>query len=168
MLIPAHFLVNGRSILQEIPQGTEDIEYFHIELETHEIIFAERARVETLLVKANIREAFNNFISYHGLYGSYAPVQMAIRAPICGYHGGRDRLKSMLRRAVSVFVDIRDPIQIAYDQIVSRAAAINNCLQTSADGKMSLDVNVPHLSRHVSISAGWTATLSQSGARSAQ
>ena len=50
-LIPSHFLVNGRLILREVPAGTKDIEYFHIELEAHEIIFAEGTQVESFLVK---------------------------------------------------------------------------------------------------------------------
>ena len=40
-LIPAKYLVNGTSIVQAMPEGVEEIEYFHIELETHEVIFAE-------------------------------------------------------------------------------------------------------------------------------
>jgi hypothetical protein len=30
-----------------MPEGVEEIEYFHIELETHEVIFAEGAAAET-------------------------------------------------------------------------------------------------------------------------
>ena len=44
-----------------MPEGVEEIEYFHVELETHEVIFAEGAAVETLLVM-NEREAFASLI----------------------------------------------------------------------------------------------------------
>ena len=57
VLIPAVYLVNGSSIVQVMPDGVKEIEYFHIELETHEVIFAEGAAVETLLVM-NDHEAF--------------------------------------------------------------------------------------------------------------
>jgi Hint domain len=49
VLIPAIYLVNGSSIVQAMPEGVEEIEYFHVELEIHEVIFAEGAAVETLL-----------------------------------------------------------------------------------------------------------------------
>ena len=44
-----------------MPEGVKEIEYFHIELETHEVIFAEGAAVETLLVM-NDHEAFASLI----------------------------------------------------------------------------------------------------------
>ena len=50
VLVPAKYLINGTSIVQAMPEGVEEIEYFHIELETHEVIFAEGACAETLLV----------------------------------------------------------------------------------------------------------------------
>ena len=46
VLIPAKYLVNGTSIVQAMPEGVEEIDYFHIELETHEVIFAEGAAAE--------------------------------------------------------------------------------------------------------------------------
>jgi hypothetical protein len=67
-LIPARYLVNGASIVQAMPESLEEIEYFHIELETHEVIFAEGVAAETLLMMSNreafaglIREKFDNF-----------------------------------------------------------------------------------------------------------
>ena len=50
VLIPVMRLINGVSIAQAMPDGMQEIEYFHIELETHEVVFAEGAAVETLLV----------------------------------------------------------------------------------------------------------------------
>ena len=51
---------------------------------------------------------------------------MMPRAQVCAYHGGRERMRAMFRRALSVFVDVRDPIQKAYDRAVERANAIDN------------------------------------------
>ena len=46
----------------------EVIDYFHIELETHQVVFAEGAPAETLLVTRD-RESFVNFADYERLYG---------------------------------------------------------------------------------------------------
>jgi hypothetical protein len=118
-LIPAEHLVNGASIVRALPLGVKDIEYFHIELETHEVIFAESAMVETLLVR-NDREGFDNFVEYERLYGSHHR-PMKPYAPIACYNGGRSELKALLRRVVAPVCDVRDPIQAAFDRIAARA-----------------------------------------------
>ncbi|WP_166315524.1 Hint domain-containing protein [Acetobacter estunensis] len=65
VLIPASALVNGQTILQS---GIgEDIEYFHIELETHDIIFAENAPSETFL-DTQSRSMFHNAEEFYRLY----------------------------------------------------------------------------------------------------
>jgi hypothetical protein len=40
------------------------------------------------------------------------------------YDNGRQELKGLARSLISNVVDVRDPIQIAYDQIAERAAAM--------------------------------------------
>jgi hypothetical protein len=123
VLIPADHLVNDLSIVPALPEGVEDIEYFHLELETHEVIYAEGAAVETLLVTSD-RDGFNNFVDYERLYGSENREPMAPYAPIARYNGGRSELKGLLRRLASPVVDIRDPIQVAYDRIAARAGEV--------------------------------------------
>src|SRR5215467_3175303 len=76
VLIEVKDLVNGTSITRAVPEGMRDIEYFHIELETHEIILAEGARIETLLVTEG-RERFGNFVEYERLYGKETRPPMA-------------------------------------------------------------------------------------------
>jgi hypothetical protein len=120
VLIPASHLINDVSIVQAMPEGVEEIEYFHIELETHEVIFAEGAAVETLLV-ASDREDFDNFVEYQRLYGREERLPMRPYAPIARYNGGRSELKALLRRLASPVVDVRDPIQVVYDKIAARA-----------------------------------------------
>jgi hypothetical protein len=120
VLIPAGYLINGHNVVQAVPEGTEDIEYFHIELETHEVIFAEGAPTETFLVKGD-REIFDNFVEYERLYGVDDRPTLTPCAPIAAYNGGRSELKSLLRRAVSPVIDMRDPIQVAYDRILARS-----------------------------------------------
>ena len=122
VLIEARFLVNGRSVVQAMPHETDQIEYFHIELEQHEVIFAEGAAVETFQL-TNGREHFSNFVEYERCYGIDSCAAMVPYAPVVGYNGGRSELKAILRRAVSPIVDIRDPIQVAYDRIAAREVA---------------------------------------------
>jgi Hint domain len=130
VLIPAIHLVNGASIVQVMPEGVEDIQYFHIELETHEVIFAEGAAVETLLV-TNGRESFDNFFEYERLYGTDNRPAMTSYAPLVCYNGGRSELRALMRRVASPVVDIRDPIQLAYDRIAARATELVGCKRSS-------------------------------------
>jgi hypothetical protein len=126
VLIPAIHLVNGTSIVQGMPEGVEEIDYFHIELETHQVIFAEGALAETLLVTSD-REMFDNFVEYERLYGSAERQAMTPYAPIARYDGGRSELRALLRRLTSPIVDVRDPIQVAYDRIADRAQELVKC-----------------------------------------
>jgi hypothetical protein len=124
VLIPVEHLVNGRSVAPAKMDDSEVIEYFHIELETHEVIFAEGAPAETLLVTTG-REGFANFVEYERLYGSEERQAMKPFAPVLGYHGGRAELQGLLRLALSPIVDVRDPIQRARDRIAARAELVN-------------------------------------------
>jgi Hint domain len=120
VLIEVKDLVNGTSIAHAVPQGMRDIEYFHIELETHEVILAEGAPIETLLNTYG-RESFSNFIEYERLYGKETGPTMVPYAPVLAYHSARSHLKALLRLGVSQVVDVRDPIQVAYDRLAARA-----------------------------------------------
>jgi Hint domain len=132
LLIPAKYLINGTSIVQAMPEGVEEIEYFHIELETHEVIFAEGVAAETLLVMKDreafadlIREQFDNFAERKQLYGNDA-VAMTPCAPRVCYNGRRSELKALLRRAASPVVDVRDPIQFIHDRLAVRGAELEH------------------------------------------
>jgi len=61
------------------------IGYFHIELETHEVILAEGGLVETLLLTSG-RESFSNFVEYERLYGPDTYPAITI-AELDGYGG---------------------------------------------------------------------------------
>ena len=58
LLIRAAGLVNGASIIPAAPEGMKDIEYFQIELATHEVIIAEglpSRRISTHMDESNSR-----------------------------------------------------------------------------------------------------------------
>jgi hypothetical protein len=120
VLIPVGHLINGATIMHALPTPTDEIEYFHIELETHEVIFAEGTPVETYLV-TNGREGFDNFIEYERLYGSDPRPAIIPYAPIVSYNGGRSEMKALLRRVATSIVDVRNPIQVAFDRIAARS-----------------------------------------------
>lgn len=65
LLVEARDLVNGVSIVQV--EEIEMVEYFHIELETHDVIIAEDALSETFLDDDN-RGMFHNAHEYRALY----------------------------------------------------------------------------------------------------
>ena len=112
-----------RSVVRADMDDREVIEYFHIELETHEVIFAEGAPAETLLVTIG-REGFANFVEYERLYGSEERPAMKPFARIYSY-GGRAELNGLLRLAFAPIVDVRDPVQRARDRIAARAELIS-------------------------------------------
>jgi Hint domain len=63
ILIPVKYLVNGRSITVDNDAGkSEAIEYFSVQLDTHQVIFAEGAAVETFRYAGSYQVAWDNRI----------------------------------------------------------------------------------------------------------
>jgi hypothetical protein len=121
-LIPVMYLINETSIAQGMPSEMPAIEYYHLELDTHHVIYAEGALVESF--DGSSRENFSNFVQYARLYGGERQSKMTPFAPILRYRGRRQELKGLVRSLISNVVDVRDPIQIAYDQLAKRAEAV--------------------------------------------
>jgi len=129
-LMPVMELVNGVSIRPALPPGRQIIEYFQLLLDSHEVILAEGAPAETLLIRTGEEyEMFTNFIEYERLYGSARPL-MEPFAPMCYHAGGRAHLSALVRLGIfnisrafgsSTPLDLRDPAQIAYERIAARA-----------------------------------------------
>ena len=120
-LIPVMYLINEASIARGIPSDMSAIEYYHIDLGTHEVIYAEGVLVESFLDDGSNRESFSNFIQYERLYGVKPQSKMTPFAPILRYQGRRQELKGLVRSLISNVVDVRDPIQVAYDQLAKRS-----------------------------------------------
>jgi hypothetical protein len=121
-LIPVMYLVNETSITQGAPSGISELEYYHVELDAHEVIYAEGALVESY--DGEDRDNFSNFVQYERLYGRKPEIKMTPFAPILRYRGRRQELNGLVRSLISNVVDVRDPIQIAYDQLAQRAEAM--------------------------------------------
>jgi hypothetical protein len=121
-LIPVRHLVNGRSIaFDDSVFRSESIDYYHIELDSHQVIFAEGAPAETFRYTGGA-VAWDNSDEYLKLYGDHRV--MAPYAPVHSYGGVVSQLRGLSRLAVSRLVDVRDPIQIAHDRLAVRARAI--------------------------------------------
>ena len=124
-LIPVMYLINEASIAQGTPSYMSAIEYYHIDLDTHEVIYAEGALIESFWDEdGSSRENFSNFAQYARLYGGERQSKMTPFAPILRYRGRREELKGLVKSLISNVVDVRDPIQIAYDQLAKRAEAV--------------------------------------------
>jgi hypothetical protein len=78
LLIPASALVNGTTITQL--RTVDRIEYFHIELETHDVILAEGAPAESFLDDQS-RGMFHNAHEYAALYPDAEPAEALYCAP---------------------------------------------------------------------------------------
>jgi hypothetical protein len=122
-LIPVKYLVNGHSVsFDEEAANSDTLEYFSVHLDTHEVIYAEGALAETFLYTRG-RIAWDNLAEYEELYGTeHAPMEPF--ASVHRYKGGRQELRGLLRLTASRFVDVRDPIQIAHDQIAERLTPV--------------------------------------------
>ncbi len=116
VLIPASDLVNGTSIILEDALDRTVIEYFHVELEAHDILIANGAAAESLQAKSTNRQLFDNYDEFVRLYGANAPDLLPC-APVMGYLGGRGELASRLRSIIAPVVDVRRPLEVARDRI---------------------------------------------------
>jgi hypothetical protein len=111
VLVPAEALMNGATIARHKPEGDE-MEFFHVKLASHDVIYAEGAPVETLL---HVDESFVNFAEYFRHYGT--PADEARCAPYVHVQGGRAELMSRLRSALSPFIDLRDQADVVRDRL---------------------------------------------------
>jgi len=118
LLIPAGDLINGISITRA-ESGSDPLEYLHIELECHDVIFANGAPAETLLGDES-RVEFDNFDEYVSLYGDALTVQ-APYAPISARNNTRQALKSHLRGTLAPIYDCRQPLEIIQDELARQA-----------------------------------------------
>jgi hypothetical protein len=119
LLVPARNLVNGRSIVHCTSVEADTIEYFHIELEKHDVIFSEGAPTETLLADASgavfdgLPDDPNARIAVGiGRPEPFAPIVPANRGAV---------IRSRLRSAVSPWIDRRQPVDAIWDRLAERA-----------------------------------------------
>jgi Hint domain len=110
-LVPAEVLINGTTITRYEPEGDE-LEFFHLKLESHDVVYAEGAAAETLV---HVDESFVNFADYLRRYGAPATEEGRC-APLVPV-GGRAELKSRFRSALSPWIDLRDHADVVRDRL---------------------------------------------------
>ena len=125
VLVPAHLLVNGATITQV--ESIERIEYFHIELDTHDVILAEGAPAETF-VDCDNRLMFHNSREFAALYPGVTPPAWEFCAP--RVEEGAPEL-ALIRRAVLARAELlgrsRDPdLHLVVDGTIVRPQSIGH------------------------------------------
>jgi hypothetical protein len=121
LLLPVGDLINDRTIAA-VDIGTDRLEYFHIELETHDVVLAEGAPCETLRLTPERLLSFDNGHEYLELYGQ--PREVAACAPMAAFNGRRSELKSRLRSAIAPVIDVRRPQDVVRDAMEARALSM--------------------------------------------
>ena len=116
VLVPAEVLINGTTITRYEAREYDELEFFHIKLESHDVIYAEGAPAETLL---NVEESAVNFAEYLRQYGTAATDEDRC-APHIHIWGGRIELMSRLRSALSPWIDLRNQADVVRDQLEER------------------------------------------------
>jgi hypothetical protein len=102
VLVPAEQLVNGATIVRETP--TQDIHYFHIELDSHDVLIAEGAPSESFVDDAS-RAMFENAREFHAFYPEAGPPEALYCAPRVESGHCLDRIRRRLAaRAGLAFV----------------------------------------------------------------
>ena len=116
VLVPAEALINGTTITRYEARECDELEFFNIKLESHDVIYAKGVPAETLL---NVEESAVNFADYFRGYGT--PTRGEARcAPYIHAFGGRDELKSRFRSALSPWIDLRNRADVVRDQLEER------------------------------------------------
>ena len=121
VLAPAVTLINGTTIVRDKEREYDELEYFHVKLESHDVIYAEGVLAETLL---EVTESAVNFADYLRQYGTPATDE-ARCAPYVYAFGGRDELKSRFRSALSPWIDLRNEADKFRDRIEEREVMIS-------------------------------------------
>jgi Hint domain len=116
VLAPAEMLINGTTITRYEAREYDELAYFHVKLESHDVIYAEGAPAETLL-EAN--ESAVNFADYLRRYGMPA-TEEARCAPYVHTGGGPDELTSRFRSALSPWIDLRNKADAFRDRLEER------------------------------------------------
>jgi hypothetical protein len=97
-LTPVGDLVNGASIIYEMADGQQTLDFFHVALEQHDVIDAAGAPCESLRDPA---------------------AEPCV--PLLGFNGAKSEVRSRVRSALSLIVDRRRPIDIIRDGLEMRA-----------------------------------------------
>lgn len=120
VLVAAGNLVNDTTITRYEARELDELEFFNIKLERHDVIYAEGAPTETLL---DVNESAVNFADYLRQYGPVTTEETPC-APLFRYGSRRDEIKSYLRSALSPWIDRRKQVDMIRDKLDARGIAL--------------------------------------------
>jgi hypothetical protein len=128
VLVKVGSLINGITITLDAARELSELEYFHVKLESHDVIFAEWAPCDTLL---EVSETAVNFAEYLRRYGAPRGADLPC-APILSYWKRGSRFTSRFRSAVSPWIDRREQIDVIRDGLEERAVLLSRQLESSS------------------------------------
>jgi hypothetical protein len=120
VLVAAGNLINDTTITRCRARGLDELEFLHIKLERHDVIYAEGAPSETLL---EVDESAANFAEYLRQYGPVTTKETPC-APLLRYGYRRGEIKSCFRSAISPWIDRRQQVDIIRDKLDARGIAL--------------------------------------------
>jgi len=120
VLVPAGDLVNGTTITLYDARELDELEFFHIKLERHNVIYAEGAPCETVMHGDVSAVKGPEYFRRSG----HVKVQEAPCVPLLSFNGGRNELKSRFRSALSPWIDRRQKLDIIRDEVEERGIAL--------------------------------------------
>ena len=123
VLISAGYLVNETTITLCKMSELSKLEFFHIKLETHDVIYAEGAPVESLL---NVEESAINFADYFRMHGMPTGDETPCVPFLSNWRRGG--LRSRLSSAMS-WNDERRRIAAIRNRLKQRAVALSQELE---------------------------------------
>ena len=120
VLVPAGDLVNGTTITLYDARELDELEFFHIKLERHNVIYAEGAPCETVMRGDESAVKGPEYLRRSG----HVKVQEAPCVQLLSFNGGRNELKSRFRSALSPWIDRRQKLDIIRDEVEERGIAL--------------------------------------------
>ncbi|WP_173577336.1 Hint domain-containing protein [Acetobacter fallax] len=119
VLVPAVTLVNGTSIVQA--ECMDEVAYFHIELDSHDLVLANGAPSETFIDDGS-RGMFHNAAEYATLYPDASTQPATYCAPRVEHGAGIERIRSRLNAPAADGSENRpeDAPLLGYLDLVSR------------------------------------------------
>ena len=120
VLVTAGSLLNGNTITLYDAHECDELEFFHIKLKHHDVIYAEGAPCETLL---KVDDDAVNFAEYLRVHGS-PNAEEARCVPLLNYLGRRKQIRSRFRSVISPWIDRREQFDIIRDKLEVRSISL--------------------------------------------
>jgi Hint domain len=120
VLVSANLLINGTTITLYDARELDELEFFHVKLARHDVIYAEGAPCETLMTVDENAVNFAGYLRQHGdLITKEIPCAQLLR-----FDRRRSEIHSRLRSAISPWFDRRQELDIIRDELEEHGIAV--------------------------------------------